>query len=237
MHPLRITLFVSLTIAIAISVAFGYLLHRLEVADSEALILSAMVFAAFVVPWAAVSMWPLRRAGGLDQLTDRTHQVASGDYDRIVADHAYHGELDDLARNIEELRALLIRQRASYEEQSTALRRIVGAIGEGLMALNREGRVVFSNAKVGEMFGFEDTMTGRPFLEIVRKHPLVEAFRRALKGEESVTRVTVFTDRGERQMEIRVFPVRSSDIAAVALFIDVTEVERLQRMKKEFLDD
>src|SRR5439155_20332105 len=106
-----------------------------------------------------------------------------------------------------------------------------------VMALNREGRVVFSNAKVGEMFGFEDTMTGRPFLEIVRKHPLVEAFRRALKGEESVTRVTVFTDRGERQMEIRVFPVRSSDIAAVALFIDVTEVERLQRMKKEFLED
>jgi two-component system phosphate regulon sensor histidine kinase PhoR len=237
MHPLRITLFVSLAIALVISAAFGYALHRLAIRDSEVLILSACVFGAFLIPWTAVFLWALRRASGLNELSDRTRSVVSGRYDRPIADHPFHGELDEIARNAEELRELLIRQKASYEEQGAALQKIVGAIGEGLMALNRKGRVVFSNAKVGEMFGFDDTMAGRPFLEIVRKQPLVEAFGRALRGEESTTHVAVFTDRGERQVEIRVFPVPSSDIAAVALFIDMTEVTRLQRMKKDFLDD
>jgi len=122
-------------------------------------------------------------------------------------------------------------------ERSAALLKIVAAIGEGLMALNREGRVVFTNERVGQMFGFDDTMAGRPYLEIVRKQPLVEAFQLAMRGEESTRRVSAQTDRGERQIEIRVFPVPSNDIAAVALFIDITEIERLQQMKKDFLDD
>ncbi|MGZ8829881.1 MAG: sensor histidine kinase, partial [Thermoanaerobaculia bacterium] len=141
------------------------------------------------------------------------------------------------ARTAEELRSIVLRQKALYEEQGTAMQKIVGAIGEGLMALDREGRVVFTNARVGQMFGFDETMRGRSYLEIVRKHPLFEAFQRALNGEESVARVSVSSERGQRQIEIRVFPVASSDIAAVALFIDITDIERLQQMKKDFLDD
>ena len=237
MHPLRVTLLVSLAVAITIALAFGYVLHALRVADREVVILASAVFIAFLVPWAAVTAWALRRASDLEELGDRTRAVAHGNYTRVIADRPFHGELDELARTAEELRAIVLRQKASYEQQSAALQKIVGAIGDGLMALNREGRVVFTNERIGEMFGFDDTMAGRPYLEIVRKQPLVEAFQLALRGEESTRRVSTQTARGERQIEIRVFPVPSSDIAAVALFIDITEIERLQQMKKDFLDD
>lgn len=237
MHPLRVTLLVSLAIGLCVSVAFGYALHALTVPDREVLILAAAVFVAFLVPWSAVFLWALRRASDLDELSDRTRAVAHGEYQRVIADRPFHGELDDLARTTEELRSIVLRQKALYEEQGTAMQKIVGAIGEGLMALNREGRVVFTNARVGEMFGFDETMRGRSYLEIVRKHPLFEAFQRALNGEESVARVSVSSEGSQRQIEIRVFPVASSDIAAVALFIDITDIERLQQMKKDFLDD
>jgi two-component system, OmpR family, phosphate regulon sensor histidine kinase PhoR len=237
MHPLRTILIVSLVVAAAIATSFGYALHRLAVPDGETIVIAIAVFVAFLVPWGAVSFWAVRRASDLDELTERTRAVAQGQYDRSIADREFHGELDDLARTAEELRRIVLRQKGSYAEQSAALQKIVGAIGEGLMALNRGGRVVFTNARVGEMFGFDDTMAGRPYLEIVRKQPLVEAFSRALAGEESVRRVTAQTARGERMIEMRVFPVASSDIAAVALFIDITDLERLQQMKKDFLDD
>jgi len=237
MHPLRVTLLVSLVVALSVSFGFGYALHALHVPDGEVIIISVAVFLAFLVPWAAVTIWALRRASDLDELGERTRAVASGDYTRTIADRPFHGELDELARTTEELRAIVLRQKGSYEEQSAALQKIVGAIGEGLMALNRAGRVVFTNERVGEMFGFDDTMAGRPYLEIVRKQPLVEAFQLAMRGEESTRRVSIQTDRGERQIELRVFPVSASDIAAVALFIDITEIERLQQMKKDFLDD
>ncbi|HEX7419497.1 MAG TPA: ATP-binding protein [Thermoanaerobaculia bacterium] len=228
---------ISLVIALVVSVAFGYALHGLHVSDGEVFILSAAVFLAFLVPWTAVAIWALRRASDLEELGDRTRAVAHGDYTRVIADRPFHGELDELARTADELRAIVLRQKGSYEQQSVALQKIVGAIGEGLMALNREGRVVFTNERISEMFGFDDTMAGRPYLEIVRKQPLVEAFQLAMRGEESTRRISVQSDRGERQIEIRVFPVSSSDIAAVALFIDITEIERLQQMKKDFLDD
>ncbi len=237
MHPLRMTLLVSLVIALAVAITFGYALHRLTVPSGQVVTIAGLVFAAFLVPWTAVAVWVFRRASDLDVLTERTRAAAQGDDRQVIADREFHGELDDLARAAEELRKIVLRQKESYGQQSAALQKIVGAIGEGLMALNRDGRVVFTNPRIGEMFGFDETMKGRPYLEIVRKHSLVEAFQRALRGEESTTRVTANSERGERQIEIRVVPVPSSDIAAVALFIDITDIERLQQMKKDFLDD
>jgi PAS domain S-box-containing protein len=237
MHPLRVTLLISLALALAVSAAFGFALHRLFVPDLEVILISAGVFAVFLIPWAAVFAWALRRAGDLEALTDHTRSVAHGNYERVIADRQFHGELDELAGAAEELRTIISRQRVSFEEQSAAMEKILGAIGEGLLALNREGRVVFTNARVGEMFGFDETMKGRSYLEIVRKRPLVEGFERALRGEESNTRLTANSSHGTRQIEMRVFPVASSDIAAVALFIDVTDIERLQQMKRDFLDD
>lgn len=237
MHPLRVSLIVSVVIALTVAIAFGYVLARLSVPEGEVVTIAMAVFAAFLVPWTAVALWAVRRASDLDAVTDRTRAVALGDDQLVIADREFHGEVDDLARAAEELRKIVQRQKASYGEQSAALQKIVGAIGEGLMALNRQGRVVFTNERVGEMFGFDDTMAGRSYLEIVRKQSLVEAFQRALQGKESTARVNALTNRGERQIDIRVFPVASSDIAAVALFIDITEIERLQQMKKDFLDD
>ncbi len=237
MHPLRVTLLVSFVVALVIAIAFGYALQRLGVVESEVIILASAVFVAFLIPWTAVFVWALRRAGDLDELGDRMRTVARGDYARVISDREFHGELDDLARTAEELREIVLRQKESYEEQSATLQSIVGALGEGLMALDRQGRVVFTNERVGDMFGFDATMRGRSYLEVVRKHPLAEAFQKALRGEESVSRVSVDSAAGRRRIEIRVFPLASSAIAAVALFIDVTEIDRAQQMKKDFLDD
>jgi len=236
MHPLRILLIVSLTVAIAIAVAFGSLLNRAHpsVAPLEVLVVSAGVFVAFLIPWAAVFAWALRRASDLDELIERTRRVAEGQNEAVVHDKAFHGELDELARGVEELRSIIVRQKASSDSHRAAMDQIVASLGEGLLAVDKRGRVVFANRTVGEMFATEHQVFGRSFLEVVRNQSLVECFDRALHGESSVERLTV----GDRQLEMRVFPVSGeSDIAAVALFIDVTDIERLQRVRRDFVDD
>lgn len=236
MHPLRVLLLVSLTVAIAIAVAFGSLLHRAHpaVAPLEVLLVSAGVFVSFLIPWAAVFAWALRRASDLDGLIERTRRVAEGKNEAVVHDKAFHGELDELARGVEELRSIIVRQKASSDSHRAAMDQVVASLGEGLLAVDKRGRVVFANRTVGEMFGTEHQVFGRSFLEVVRNQSLVECFDRALHGESSVERLTV----GDRQLEMRVFPVTGeSDIAAVALFIDVTDIERLQRVRRDFVDD
>ena len=238
MHPLRLLLIISLGIAAAVAAAFGALLRRTGVSTAESVILAALVFGAFLLPWASTFLWAVRRASDLDLLIERTRKAAEGAYDVPIAERVYHGELDELARAIEELRMTIVRQRSAHEEHRGAMQQIVSGLGEGLLAVSPKGRVVFANDLVADMFGDPGTLPGKRVIEVVRKQPLVAALEQALNGTPSTQRVTAGVGDAERQIEIRAFPVRSSsEIAAVALFIDVTEIERLQRIRKDFVDD
>lgn len=239
MHPLRVLLFASVGIAIAVAAAFGFALHRLGTHDGTVLALAAAVFGAFMLPWSAVFLWALRRASDLELLGDRTRRVAEGRDAEAITDRTYHGELDDLARGIEELRSIILRQKQTFEGHRAAMEEIVASLGEGLIAVNPRGTIVFANERVVEIFGSRSEMIGRSFLEVVRRQSVVAAFDKALRGEASSDRIAVKAGADERQIEIRVFPVAaaSAEIAAVALFIDITQIERLQRIRKDFLDD
>jgi two-component system phosphate regulon sensor histidine kinase PhoR len=229
MHPLRALLFLSVGIAVAVGGAFGYLLHRAGVAEGSATLLGVCVFVAFMLPWSGVFTWALRRASDLDTLTDRTR-----DFEKPIHDREYHGELDDLARAIEEVRVALLRERAWSQEQRATMQQIAASLGEGLLALSPRGRIVLANDRVNEMFGMEGPIVGKSLLEAARSQQLAAAFDEALKGQRSTSQTQV----GERLVEIRVFPVASStEVAAVALLIDITQLDRLQKMRSEFLDD
>lgn len=242
MHPLRTILAISFALAVVVATAFGFLLSRAGVGPSslsgiEIAGLSAAVFIVVLIPWAAVSAWAFRRAADLETLTERAHQIARGSVGQTVADREFHGELDDLARDLEEMRQVVIRQRRSFEEQRATMQEILAGLGEGLIAVDARGRIVFSNQRAVEMFGRRGDLAGRSFLEIVQRQQLVQAFDLALRGEASSGRAAIAADGVERQIEMRVFPLLSPDIAAVALFIDMTTVERLQRIRRDFLDD
>ena len=182
-----------------------------------------------MLPWGGVFTWALRRASDLDTLTDRTR-----DFEHPIHDREYHGELDDLGRAIEELRVALMRERAWSQEQRATMQQIAASLGEGLLALSPRGRIVLANERVNEMFGMQGAILGKSLLEVARSHQLLAAFDQAQKGEPSTGQARV----GERLIEIRAFPVASStEVAAVALLIDVTQLDRLQRIRSEFLDD
>ncbi|HEX9984031.1 MAG TPA: ATP-binding protein [Thermoanaerobaculia bacterium] len=234
MHPLRVLLIVSLGIAAAVAWAFGALLVRVGLSSGPVIVLAGVVFVAFMVPWGGVGWWALRRARDLDELIDRTRRVAAGAYERAIGDRTYHGELDELGRAAEEMRGLIVRQRALYTEHRAAMAQIVASLGEGVMAVNGQGHVVVANERFAEMFESHGSVVGQTVVEAVRKQSIVAAVDRALHGMPSSERVTI----GDRIVDVRVVPVSgSAEIAAVTLFIDITPIERLQRIRKEFLDD
>jgi two-component system phosphate regulon sensor histidine kinase PhoR len=234
MHPLRILLYVSLVIAIAVAWGFGAALHHAGVAQSATITLAVITFLAFMLPWIGVFLWAVRRAGDLDELIDRSRAVAEGAIDKPITDREYHGEVDDLARAFEETRTMILRQRKSHEEHRAAMSEIVDSLGEGILAVSPQCRVVVANPRVAEMFGTTRDVVGKSVVEVVRKQSVVAAIDKALHGETSTDRIGL----DERQIEIRAFPVAASpDIAAVALFIDVTTIEKLERIRKDFLDD
>jgi two-component system phosphate regulon sensor histidine kinase PhoR len=238
MHPLRVLLYVSIVIAIAVAWGFGAALVHAGAAMPAAVVLATVAFVLFMVPWSGVFFWAVRRANDLDTLTDRARRANDASHDVVITDRPYHAELDDLARAIEELRGTIVRQSAAHEEHRAAMEEIVASISEGLIAISPRGRIVVANPHVAEMFDASEPMVGRLALEVVRKQTVVAALDRALEGHASTDRITVGRPGHERQIEVRAVPVEASpEIAAVALFIDVTRLERLQRVRRDFLDD
>ncbi len=133
---------------------------------------------------------------------------------------------EDLASRLESLQ----RQRATDQQ-------LLNGVGEGLLAIDANRRIAMANSRFAELFAVTENVVGRPLSDVIRVSHLFDAFDRALAGEESVERFSVRSGIVERKIELRAFPLRSEEIAAAAIFIDVTAMERLEQMRSNFLSD
>ena len=142
-----------------------------------------------------------------------------------------------------DLRAQLERERDELAARVDALQRqratdlqLLDGLGEGLLAIDRHQRVVIANRRFRDLFGGSD-IVGKPLSEVLRVSDVFDAFDSALKGNESTVRFSVRSGIAERKIEMRALPMAPESIAAVALFIDVTAIERLEQIRRNFISD
>jgi len=113
---------------------------------------------------------------------------------------------------------------------------LLDGLGEALLSIDRNRRVVFANRRFGELFGQTD-VAGKTLGEVLRVAGVFETFDAALAGRESTVRFSVASGVAERRIEMRALPLASDDIAAVALFLDVTTTEHLEQTRSNFISD
>ncbi len=121
--------------------------------------------------------------------------------------------------------------------QRDTIIRILEGLGEGVIAVDHERKIVLANQRFAEMFGVSGELVGRPLAEVTRVAPLFSAFDTALRGAEAAQRFGIALGVAERRVEMRAFALPSADIAAVALFIDVTQIEKLEEIRRNFVSD
>jgi two-component system phosphate regulon sensor histidine kinase PhoR len=191
----------------------------------------AFLFALALLVCIVLALILGRARADVRRLTERLDRadpkaVASLDVDSF-------GTLDGIAARVYRMRSELERRVASAEWQQTVLQHILNGMGEGVLAIDADGRVVLANRRFIELFAVEGGFAGRPLAEVVRHAAIFAGFDRALARSESAERLSV----RDRNLEMRAFPMPARDIAAVALFIDVTHVEQLEQMRREFIGD
>ncbi|MDP9360107.1 MAG: HAMP domain-containing histidine kinase [Acidobacteriota bacterium] len=151
------------------------------------------------------------------------------------------GALDEIASRIYRSRAGLARQLAAAEFQNALLQQIMNGMGEGVLAIDRQRRVVLANRRFAGMFNLQPGFVGQPLAAVLRNEAILSGFDRALDRAtdltDSASRFSLRSGIEERKIEMRAFPLPSHDLAAVALFIDVTHVERLEELRREFIAD
>lgn len=113
---------------------------------------------------------------------------------------------------------------------------------EGLLVVDSDMRVIASNPAAHRLFNFSPSrLESRRLTELTRNPAIYGAFLDALRGKER-SGVNVEThDPGRRVFDLRVVPFGGGDSrnpsGAIGIFFDVTQLEKLERVRQEFLSN
>jgi two-component system, OmpR family, phosphate regulon sensor histidine kinase PhoR len=236
LQTLSIGLFLALLLAVLLAVAFGQ--GGSSLSGGSAALLIALLVLLFLVPVAVLAVRARAFARTMQDLAEATRRIAAGEYVTPVRSEGMSGEAAGLARVLDQVRLAVLKQRESFGQYRHLTAEILNGLGEGLLAINREKRVVLANRRFSELFYLPEDCVGRFYLEVLRSAPLVAAFEAALAGSEASESVVLDIAGARKQIEIRSFPLAGRhDVAAVAIFIDVTRLEQLERVRRDFVAD
>lgn len=141
--------------------------------------------------------------------------------------------VSDLRRKVEQLEHHL----AESEAQRTLLETVISAMGEGVLVVGNAGRVLLANPRLRELFSAPAALEGRSLLEAVRNAEIVDAIEDAITQGAVQVREVKIGPAPERQLRFSVapFPSRDERVGAVAVFRDVTEVRRIETVRRDFV--
>jgi two-component system, OmpR family, phosphate regulon sensor histidine kinase PhoR len=124
----------------------------------------------------------------------------------------------------------------------TLLEATMNGMREGLLVVDRDLRVVASNSAAHRLFSLADGNPNKKRLtELTRNPAIYDAFLDALKGKERSDVKVELHDPARRIFDLRVVPLGDEDgndaEGAIGVFFDISRLERLERVRQEFLSN
>lgn len=171
-------------------------------------------------------------------MTSVARSMARGDFSaRAYAPSS--DELDSLARALNEMSSQLKDRIDQITEEKSLLEAVLASATEGIVVTDQRGAVLSVNAALRNLFQVSPSapVVGRRSIEVVRTPDVQEAIERTLRsGEETVREITLQSPV-ERHLEAHFTPIRlhGATIGAVGIFHDVTELRRMEGMRRDFV--
>jgi two-component system phosphate regulon sensor histidine kinase PhoR len=199
------------------------------------LVWSAAIITAMAV--LLLALWLARRITlPLQELRAGAERVALGDYGHKVY-VAGRDEIATLARTFNHMSERLASQFAQLAEDRQQLRMILGGMVEGVVALDAEQHILFTNERATELLGLKLQPTaGRKLWEVVRRRSLQDVVRRALA--EPGPYQAELSWNGPEAKNLTVHAARlpgSPPRGAVLVLHDTSELRKLERLRQDFV--
>ena len=172
---------------------------------------------------------PLRRIATASQ------KLAAGDLQQrlpISGDE----EIAALGNSLNAMAEHLSTRMYELTEGKQRLEMIVGAMSEGVMVLDRAGRITLTNQAMRDAIDTDRDLTGSTPFDVFRRPQLDSAVRGVLAGGPTEI-VELMTGSG-RVLQANVAPVANTTghlDSAVVVFHDLTDIKRTERMRRDFV--
>lgn len=156
---------------------------------------------------------------------------AIGEKGRGRLDYSSKDELGDLAGSVNQLAAELEQKVKWLGEERDRLDTILRGTSEGILALDHDKKVRLVNKGAIELLSLPNDVEGRPIYEVTREPDLLLLTER---GSSQTASAEIRTRDSSRILLGRVDPLSATG-GAVLVLHDVTEMRRLEKMRREFV--
>lgn len=167
-------------------------------------------------------------------LTQTAKKMAAGD---LSARTRMQGadEFGDLGRALDQVARNLSLTVEELRSERDRLGGILAGMQEGVLMLDAQGKVAVVNPALREMLLLGPEAEGKTPLEVIRHAELKELLDEAREDQShTVTREIELSGLKPRRLLVRASPL-SNEQGIFAVFVDVTEVRKLESMRRDFV--
>ncbi|MBU6281342.1 PAS domain-containing protein [bacterium] len=190
-----------------------------------------------VVAAAASAVALARRTAGREaRIEDWLGRVRRGERAAVPLAVGLPDRLDRIAAEFGEIAASRAGENASLREERDRLEATLGAMVEGVVAIDAAGHVLRANDRAREMLGtaLGDDLEGRLWVDFNRDPELAAFVRQALAGGVRCSREIEMRGAVDRVLDANAGPTADGRFW-VLVFHDVTETRRLERIRTDFV--
>lgn len=167
--------------------------------------------------------YPVRR------LAEASRRIAGGEFD-VKVDLKNKDEMKILSDSFNEMTSQIKNLFMELSLQKENLHHVISSIREGLVVLNREGRVVFCNDSFISVTG-RNEVEGRFYREVLSEPDFGELINNVINEKRNIIK--------EMEINSRVFLCSATFLhglrQVVVILHDITEIKRLEILKKQFV--
>ena len=246
-RQILVSLFLFLLIGSALWVWYGSRALSSEIlwAAREAILISLMLgFSAIGLVAVVMSR---RLLVPLGRLIEKTRRMRESPFDaeedtpeELTFDEP--GEWFELERALNRLGRDLRNKTVRLSREKTELRAIMSSVGEAVLAVSKDKRVLFYNPQFAVLFNQQTPRNDVLISEILRSPDVLQTYDQSLtKGEiaRCETHLTVGGEKMPRHFQLSVAPLvkkHNQEIyGAVGILHDITELKRADRIRIEFV--
>lgn len=190
--------------------------------------------AAFAIPLGLISAaWRVKTVTEpINQMSAAAMEMSKGNFNiRVDEDEA--GEIGELARALNNLGAELSKNIRQLSSEKGQLDQILQSLTDGVAATDETGRLTHYNTALMRLFGAVSVARRE---DLISDPKIWREFDAVFESGEA--RTITYPMPGDKVLWITISPVTTEScekVGVVALFKDMTEVERVESMRREYV--
>jgi two-component system phosphate regulon sensor histidine kinase PhoR len=181
-----------------------------------------------------ISLWGAQLTSRrLLHVADVARRMAGGDLSVRVR-LSGHDEIVAVGQALDQLAESLSRSVGELRGERDLLTGILSSMNEGVLLVGSDGRIVLTNPALRAMLLIGQDNVGKSVLQVVRNADLNRLLEAAGRGDEAELELDLAGLRPRRVL-VRAVKLRDAPAGVLAVFVDVTELRRLEAVRRDFV--